>query len=183
MSRENKYLFRAPLLDPKQHVIGYKLAWQKKEQNSETSDEADSLQLLAFVAEHAGEIKSGLFFVDASPAVLYAEALQTLPPQTTVLVLKRGDLVDADHLALATSLRQRGVGLALRDVDLAFLKANELRLSHLSYVLICDGHPDLTEMTNFARHRQPPFFVVADKILGWWEFDACACRVVWQGRS
>ena len=174
MSRENKYLFRAPLLDPKQHVIGYKLAWQKKEQNSETSDEADSLQLLAFVAAHAGEIKSGLFFVDASPAVLYAEALQTLPPQTTVLILKRGDLVDADHLTLATSLRQRGFGLALRDPDLAFLKENELLLSHVTYVLICFDHPDLTAIINFARHRQSPFFVVLDKLPGWREFDACA---------
>jgi len=156
---ENKYLVRAPLLDPKQHVLGYKLAWQKKRKSNELSSEIDQRHLLAFVAEHASPSTLGLLFLDASSAVLSAEVLQTMSPETTVLMLKRDDLHDAGHVALATSLREQGFGLALRDPDLAFLKANELLLSHVTYVLICFDHPDLTAITSFARNRQSPFFV------------------------
>lgn len=49
---ENTCLVRAPLLDPKQPLIGYKLAWQKNEKSSGLSNGADLHQLLVFVAEH-----------------------------------------------------------------------------------------------------------------------------------
>lgn len=171
---ENRYLFRAPLLDPKQHVIGYRLAWQKNGPGSDISHAADSQQLLAFVAGHVDDIKSGLFFLDVSPALLSAQVLQTLSPENTVLVLGRDGLLDAVDVDSAKSLHQRGFVLALRDADLAFLKANEAPLSCLTYVLVGAGHPDLTEISKFARHRRPPFCVVADKIPDWQAFDACA---------
>jgi c-di-GMP-related signal transduction protein len=172
---ENKYLVRAPLLDPKQQVIGYKLAWQKNGKSSGLSNDADLCQLLAFVAERVNDSKFGLLFLDASPAALSAEALETMSPKTTVLMLSRGDLVDASNAALATSLRERGFGLALRDTDLAFLASNETLLPLVTYAEVCVGHPDLTAISKLASHRQLPFSVIVDKFPGWREFDACAC--------
>lgn len=172
---ENRYLVRAPLLDPKQQVVGYKLAWQKSGKNSGLSSDADLCQLLAFVAERGNDSKLGLLFLDASPAALIAEALENMSPQTTVLMLNRGDLVDAGNVTLATSLGERGFGLALRDADLAFLASNETLLPLVTYVEVGVGHPDLAAISKLASHRQPPFSVVVDQFPGWREFDACAC--------
>lgn len=172
---ENKYLVRVPLLDPKQQVIGYKLTWQKNGKSSGLSSEADLHRLLALVAERVSNSKLGLLFLNASPAALSSEALQTMSPQTTVLMLNRGDLVDAGNVTLATSLHERGFGLALRDADLASLESNETLFPLVTYVEVCAGHPDLAAISNLAKHRQPPFSVVVDQFPGWREFDACAC--------
>lgn len=91
LSRENSFLFRVPLLDAKQHVIGYGLACQNEASLSETCGGSGADQLLALLAGRASDIKSGLFFVAASRAGLSDEVLQTLSPQTTVLVLKPSD--------------------------------------------------------------------------------------------
>lgn len=173
---ENKYLVRAPLLDPKQQVTGYKLGWQRNGKSSERSSEAELCQLLAFVAERVGGSQLGLLFLDASPAALSAEVLQAMSPQTTVLRLNRGDLDDACNVALAASLRERGFGLALRDVDHTSLTSNDSLLSLVTYVEVCVAHPDLGAITNLAKHRQPPFSVVVDQFSDWREFDVCASR-------
>ncbi len=175
MIRENNYLFRSPLLDPKQQVIGYRLAWQDSGRGGGSPDEAGAHQLLALVCEGGADLKAGLLFVDANAALLSAEVLQVVPPQTTVLILKQEDLGDAaGHVVLATSLRERGFGLALRAVDVAFLKANGPLLSQMSHVLICFGHPELTEICHYARHRQPPVSVVVEDIRGWQALEDCA---------
>lgn len=173
MSRENSFLFRVPLLDAKQHVIGYRLACQSDGIASETSDGAGADQLLALLAGRVAEIKSGLFFMGMGPAGLSDEVVQTLSPQTTVLVLKPGDLLAENHLALASSFRDKGGALALRDADLAFLKANEQLLPHLSYVFLPHGHPDLGDIAVWARRRRSDMALIVDNISGWQEFDAC----------
>lgn len=171
---ENKFLIRTPLLDPQQQVIGYKLSWQKKGKSSEASNEADLHQLLAVVAERAGDAKQGLLFLDARPAPLSAETRQSMAPKNTVLMLNRGDLADTGDVTSATSLRERGFGLALGDVDFAFLEANEMLLPLVTYVEVGAGHPDLAAITRLAKHAQPHFSVVVDQCPGWREFDACA---------
>lgn len=171
---ENKYLVRAPLLDPKQQVIGYKLAWQKNGKSSGASSEADLHQLLAAVAERASDSKLGLLFLDARPVALSAEMLQSMPPKNTVLMLNRGDRVDAGDVTSAMSLHEHGFGLALCDVDLAFLESNETLLPLVTYVEVCVGHPDLAAITSIAKQAQPHFSVVVDQLPGWREFDVCA---------
>lgn len=173
----NNYLVRAPLLDPKQKVIGYKFAWQKTGESRESGEmagEADLLQLWDLVAEHAVDARLGLLFLDAIPAVLSAAALQSLPPASTVLVLNRADLVDEDHLALAAALRRRGFGLSLRDADLACLEADETLLPLVTHVELAADHPELAAISKLARNRKIPLSVVVNRFSGWQEFDACA---------
>lgn len=168
---ENNYLVRAPLLDPKQKVTGYQLVWQK---NGEPSSDAELRQLLAFVAEHVASARLGWLFLDASPALYGAAALNVLAPSSTVLVLNRADLVEEDHLVLATALRKRGFGLALRDADLASLESDETLLPLITHVRIGAGHPELAMINRYAKTRKFPLSVVVDQFPGWREFDACA---------
>lgn len=176
MASDNRYLFRAPLLDSEQRVVGYKLACQKNPQDSEFSDEASSHQLLALLAEHAGETRSGRFFLQVSPVARFAEELAALLPQTTVLILKQADLMDESNRAMLASLRERGLGLALQDADPAFLepRANDALLSLLSHVLVAFDHPQRAAIISLARQRQPPLGVVVDQVPGWPELAACA---------
>jgi c-di-GMP-related signal transduction protein len=168
---ENNYLVRAPLLDPKQKVTGYKLAWQK---NGENGSDAELRELLAFVAEHVASARLGMLFLDASPALYGAAALNVLTPSSTVLVLNRADLVEEDHVMLATALRKRGFGLALRDADLASLETDETLLPLVSHVRVGAAHPELAAINRYAKTRKLPLSVVVDQFPGWREFDACA---------
>src|SRR3989338_362612 len=162
----DSYLVRAPLLDPKQKVIGYKFAWQKTGESGERGEmagEAALRQLLTFVAEHVADGRLGLLFLDAIPAVLSAEALQSLPPASTVLVLNRADLVDEAHVALAAGLRMRGFGLALRDADLACLETDEALLPLVTHVELGADHPELAAISKLARNRKIPLSVVVNR--------------------
>lgn len=170
----NSYLVRAPLLDPKQQVIGYKFAWQKTGESGDLAREAEQHQLFSFVAEHVGDARLGLLFLDAHSAVLSAAALQILPPASTVLVLNRADLVDEDHLAPAAGLRRRGFGLALRDADLAWLESDETVVPLITHVELGADHPELAPISKLARSRKIPLSVVVNRFPGWREFDACA---------
>ncbi|MDO8373582.1 MAG: HDOD domain-containing protein [Polaromonas sp.] len=170
---ETKYLVRAPLLDPRQNVLGYKLGWQKKEKNNAPPSEADLRQLLAFVGEHAAD-RLGLLYVDTVPELLSAEALKTVPPATTVLVLKQGDLLNAGHIALVTSLIDGGFGLALQDADLARLTSNPALLSIVTQVEVAPDHPDLAAISRLSQISESSFSVIVSRFPGWREFDACA---------
>ena len=153
--------------------MGYRLAWQKTVQDG-VAAETGAGDLLTFVAEAVQDIKTGVLFVDTTPAELSAELLQILPPQTTVLILSGPDMADGDRLALAASLRERGFGLALRNADLAFLRANVALLSHVTHVLTCFGDPELTDISIFARLKPGAFFLVVEDIPGWQELQDCA---------
>lgn len=173
---ENKYLVRAPLLDPQQQVMGYKISWQKNGESSGFSDEAALHQLLGVLAEPANDSKRGLLFLDARSAVLSSEKLQSMSPQNTVLMLSQGDLVNASHVTSAMSLHEHGFGLALCDVDLAFLVSNESLLSLMTYIEVSVGHPDLAAITHLAKQTQSNFSLVVNQFPDWREFDAGASR-------
>lgn len=168
---ENNYLVRLPLLDPKQNVVGYKLAWQK---HSLSEGDVQSPKLLNFVAQHIDTAKLGFLFLDASPAVFGAAALNALPPADTVLMLNCADLVDEDHLTRATLLRSRGFKLALCDADLVFLETDEVVLSLITHLKIDAAHPDLLAMTQLAKNRKIALTVVVDQLPSWQAFDARA---------
>lgn len=171
---ETKYLQRAPLLDPTQHVLGYKLAWQNQEKGGETPAGVNVRQLLNLVAERPGKSESNLWFLDAGPAVLSAEILKSLIPTNTVLMLTRDEMVNESTMPLVMSLRERGFGVALGGPDLGFLESDECLLPLLTHVEICADHPDLAAISSHVKLTQPQYSVVVKKFSDWHEFDACA---------
>ncbi len=153
--------------------MGYRLAWQKTAQDHARA-EPDAGRLLAAVSEGVRDIKTGLLFMDAAVADLTPELLQLLPPQTTVLILDGPEMSGADPLVLAASLRDKGFGLALRNVDMAFVKAQAALLAHVTHVLAGFDHPDLADISVYARLRPGMFLLVVEDVPGWPELEACA---------
>ena len=112
-------------------------------------------------------MKTGFLFMDATLDAMSEKLLQSLSSMTTALILKSTDLPNAEQLVLAASMREQGIGLALRNVDLAFLKCNGYLLSQASYILVCLDHPELKEICNYARQRPTPLRVIVENITSW----------------
>jgi EAL and modified HD-GYP domain-containing signal transduction protein len=172
---ENKYLVRAPLLDPKQQVAGYRLAWQG---SAPTDAREDVRQLLDFVGERAQAAELGLLFLDADHGVPPGGLSVGQAPANTVLMLDCADLAE-DCLAGMASMREQGLRLALRGADLAFMEAHAETLvplaTHLELPL---GHPDFAALSNLAKQAEPPLSVVVQDFPGWREFDMSAAHGV-----
>ena len=170
------YLQRAPLLDPKQNVLGYKLGWQNGVPSSAPSSGANLRQLLTLVAQSPEKSDVSRFFLDTGPATLAADLLQSLHPENTVLMLNQADLANADTVPLVMSLNVQGFEVALCDVDLALLDSSDGLLSLMTHVEAAADHADLKKIADFAGHAEPPLGVLVKKVLDWREFDACAAH-------
>lgn len=169
---ETKYIWRAPLLDSTQHVLGYKLACQNQERGRGAPADEGFRRLLnlAPLATSA----SSLLFLDAGFTGLPAEILKSLTPASTVLMLTRDELADESTRVSALSCRGRGFGIGLCGVDLDFLVSDECLLSVATHAEVSGDHPDLIAIARHVEFAQPQFSVVVKNVSDWHEFDACA---------
>jgi c-di-GMP-related signal transduction protein len=174
---ETNFIVREPLLDPKQRVIGYELSWQQSD--SQPITDAALEALIGFVAEHVNDDEGGwllrdkVLFLDAVPAMLSTDALYAMPPERTVLTLKAGDLADPDTLAAVQGLRAGGVGISIRDGDLAHLGRN-LGMS-ASYIEVrFSGAEVAAQARTYAAAKQSSVRMVGRPVTSWADFDACA---------
>lgn len=169
---ENMYLVRAPLLDPKQQVVGYRLAWDRSAGASEGLEGVR--QLLDLVAERTQAAELGLLFLDVGRGVPSGGVGAGTAPKNTVLMLDCSDLTQDSASGMA-SMRERGFLLALRGADMPFMELHAATLLTLATHLVLPvDHPDLAAITALARQVDPPLPVVAQDFPGWREFDACA---------
>ena len=174
---ETNFITREPLLDPKQRVIGYELSWQHHE--NQVSTDAELEALIGFVAEnvnhedHGWLLKDKILFLDAVPDMLSTDALFAMPPERTVLTMKASDLADADTLSAVQGLRAGGVGISIRDGDLAHL-GNNLAMS-ASYIEVRFAGADVAaQARTHAAAKQSGVRMVGRPIATWEDFDACA---------
>ena len=174
---QTNFIVREPLLDPKQRVIGYELSWHQDAQHTITDSDLEGL--VGFVAEHVNDddagwlLKDKILFLDAVPRMLSTDALFSMPPERTVLTLKAADLEDADTLSAAQGLRAGGVGISVRDGDLAHLGKN-LGLS-ASYIEVRFSGADVAaQARTYAAVRQASVRMVGRPVTTWEDFDACA---------
>jgi hypothetical protein len=122
---ENKFLVRAPLLDPKQQVVGYKLVWRGAAPVQKGWKTC--AQLLDFVGERAQAAELGLLFLDAERGVTSGGIAIDTVPKNAVLMLDCADLTE-DSAAGMASMRERGFRLALRGADVAFMQLHAATL-------------------------------------------------------
>lgn len=174
---QTNFIVREPLLDPKQRVIGYELSWQHHA-NEDVSD-ADLEALVGFVAEHVNDEEHGwllrdkILFLDAVPAMLSTDALHRMPPERTVLTLKASDLRDPGTLAAVQGLRAGGVGISVRDGDLAHLGKDIGKSA--SYVEVRFSGADVAaQARTYAALKQASVRMVGRPVTTWVDFDACA---------
>jgi EAL and modified HD-GYP domain-containing signal transduction protein len=174
---ETNFLVREPLLDPKQRVLGYELSWQQNSGQVVTA--ADLEELVAFVAKHVNNedgdwlLRDKVLFLDAVPAMLSLDALYEMPPAKTVLTLKAADLANPDTLAAAQGLRAGGVGISVRDGDLAHLGKN--LAASASYVEVRFAGADVAaQARSYSALKSANVRMVGRPVTTWADFDACA---------
>lgn len=170
------YFHRAPLLDSTQHVLGYRLSWQKSEKGSAVPSGRNLSQLLTLMAENPEKAESGLYFVEAGNDPIPIDISRGLTPENTVLMFNQSELVNAASIVWAMSLNAQGFGLALCDVNFALLESNDGLLSLMTHVEASLDHPDMTKIVSVARSAKPPLFVMLKSVPDWQALDACAAR-------
>lgn len=179
---QTNFLVREPLLDPKQRVVGYELCWQRQTRSgAPPSTPAELESLVDFVAgqmvdddnDGAWLLRDKILFLEAVPAMLSTDALHLLPPERTVLSLRAAALANPDTLAAVQALRAGGVGILLRDADLARSGARLPTLA--SYVEVRFSGADVaTQARTYAAFRQSTVGMIARPVSNWADFDACA---------
>ena len=174
---ETNFIVREPLLDPKQRVIAYELSWQQQDNVAVTEDDLEAL--IGFVAEnvnheeHGWLLKDKKLFLDAVPAMLSRDALFNMPPERTVLTMKASDLQDPDTLAAVQGLRAGGVGISIRDGDLAHLGSNlAMSASHVEVRFTGDNVGAQARAS--ATAKQANVRMIGRPVASWEDFDACA---------
>jgi EAL and modified HD-GYP domain-containing signal transduction protein len=176
---QTNYLVREPLLDPKQRVVGYELAWQGGAGHVALPTQAALEDLVAFVAAEVNSEEDGwllrdkTLFLEAVPGMLSTDALHNLPPEHTVLSLKAVALANPDTLAAVQALRAGGVGILLRDADLARVGS---RLGTIaSYVEVKFTGADVAAQARaYAALKASNLRMVGRPVSTWADFDACA---------
>nr|WP_315258994.1 HDOD domain-containing protein [uncultured Duganella sp.] len=172
------FLVREPLLDPKQRVVGYELAWQHAGTGVVSSRE--SLEsLIGFVAGQVVDQDDGwllgdkILFLEAVPAMLSADTLYDLPPEHTVLSIKAAELANPDTMAAVQGLRAGGVGILLREADLPRIGTRLPTVA--SYVEVRFSGADVaTQARTYAALKQSTVGMIARPVCNWTDFDACA---------
>jgi len=174
---ESNFIVREPLLDPKQRVIGYELSWHMAQDQIATDDDLEAL--IGFVAENVNDeehgwlLKDKILFLDAVPKMLSTDALFNMPPERTVLTMKARDLADPDTLSAVQGLRAGGVGISVRDGDLAHLGSN-LAMS-ASYIEVRFAGADVAaQARTYAQAKQSAVRMVGRPVATWEDFDSCA---------
>ncbi|HTH45767.1 MAG TPA: HDOD domain-containing protein [Oxalicibacterium sp.] len=164
------FIVREPLLDAAQQLVGYELAWQSA-RNGELSSDDDLLELASFLASQLTHQESGwllpdsLLFIEATPAVIASELVQSLSPRHIVFRLTAADLADEATLKTASALRQQGFGIALRDAD--GLAAN-------SPLLAVASHVEATHPVDKVVQAPDAPKTIVRQIPDWQTYDACS---------
>lgn len=174
---QTNFLVREPLLDPKQRVVGYEICWQRQQQAPSSPAELEAL--VAFVAGQVLDadgnwaLRDKILFLEAVPAMLSTDALHQLPPECTVLSIKTAELAHPDTLAAVQALRAGGVGILLREADLARIGSRLPTIA--SYVEVRFSGADVgSQARAYAALKQSSVGMVARPVSNWADFDACA---------
>ena len=173
------FLVREPLLDPKQRVLGYELTWQRTGLDVGISN-ADLLDMFAFTGMHLNEPETGwqmrgnLLFLEARPAILASPFVQELPPKSTVLILNRGDILDAEALNAVKVAHALGFGILLRNANPT--SPNKELMSQVTHIEVRCGEMDVGKLakTYAALKDSPAVRMVARQVGSWQEYDACS---------
>jgi EAL and modified HD-GYP domain-containing signal transduction protein len=175
--RNENFIVREPLLDPKQGVVGYDLTWQETGGADGQVDEEDLHALLDFVAGQLSDEKNGwllgnkLLFLEASPALLNSAAIQRMPAASTVLTLKHDDLADPATLAAVKNLRSAGYGISLRGAELGG-GALPTDISHLEVRFSAGDFA--AQARRYAALKKSSLRMVGRPVSNWQDYDACA---------
>ena len=176
---QTHFLVREPLLDPEQRVVGYELTWQQHDAAAAPPSLEELESLVGFVAsqvnhpEHGWLLKQKTLFLQAVPGMLSTDSMFDMPPEHTVLSLKTSELANPATLAAVQGLRAGGVGILLREADLARVGS---RLGTIcSYVEVRFTGADVAAQARaYSLLKTSNIRMVGRPVTTWSDFDACA---------
>ena len=162
---------RSPLLNPNQRILGYKLAWQKKDGSTSAAG------LAGLVFGPYGNPWPGTMFLQGDPLVVPVSARPAVAPQNVVWVLDQEALSEADFPALA-ALRKEGYGLALCGATPDILQARKALLCLMTHIEVDGSVLEMTEVSHLVAQHHPSVSVFAGQSADWAAFEACAAAGV-----
>jgi EAL and modified HD-GYP domain-containing signal transduction protein len=139
------HLARQPILDRKDHVIGYELLYRDSAlaQTAEFTDRmrASMRVMMNTLSEITPQALIGdkLAFINVDDRLLFSEYLELLPPQHFVLELLDNHVISSSKIERIEALRKQGFAIALDDLpvdptDTALIKlADYVKLDILSF--------------------------------------------------
>jgi len=176
------YVAYTLLLDPQKRVAGYKLAWRAAAGPGEAPDAISQFKaLVACVTEHLNPAdtpwrlgRSELFF-EVNAEALALGALQSLPPEYTVLCLELADLANEELRPILHFLHEQGFSFMLCRAQ-ALPEDPEL-LGLVTHFDVGAGDPLLVAA---ARGKEQPDHMpiqpIATRMASWKDFEVCAVR-------
>lgn len=168
------YLVRVPLIDAAQHLCGYRLSWQHSGERARTPDPVSCHRLLELVAQFPKPPMPSRFFIEIPAGAALTERLPQGNAEATVLMFPQADLSGVQGMALATSLKAQGFGLALLTPDAALFESSDPLLALLGQVIVDPAHSDLARLARLAALAKPALDLVVDSVPHWQAFDACS---------
>ncbi|MDM0002167.1 HDOD domain-containing protein [Variovorax sp. J22P240] len=179
----NGFVTYALQLDAQKRVRGYRLAWRAAGGGPEAPDaSAQSRALLSCVSRHLNSGKGSrlgrlVLFLDVTVDTLFQSELQALPPESVVLCMGLDDLMDADTRSMLLFLREQGFGFMLCNAEA--LPHDPALLEVITHFDVGSGDSDLVaSVRNDRLPEQPRVQLIATRMNGWDNFDACAARHV-----
>ncbi|OWW22496.1 EAL and HDOD domain-containing protein [Noviherbaspirillum denitrificans] len=177
--QQEHFIIREPLLNSQERVLGYELYWQHANVPGRTPNAAEIVSLAHFVADQLNNTESGALlgeqtlFIEAAPALLGHDALNTLPPKGTVIALRGADVANDAAVSAIAAMRAKGYGISIRDANLTAIDRH--LLPHLTHFEMQVGAADFVPQVQYYRSLgMPTLRLVARNVNSWQAYDVCA---------
>ncbi|SCK60148.1 EAL and modified HD-GYP domain-containing signal transduction protein [Variovorax sp. HW608] len=174
------YVSYALQLDAQMRVQGLRFAWRDASGGADAS--ARCRALVECIAKHLNPPKGWRLgrlavYLDVTVDALFLNELQGLPPENVVLCMGMDDLADPDTRSMLLFLREQGFGFMLRDPKT--LPQDPELLEIVTHLDVGAGDPALiTEARKGEPTGRAPIQLVATRMNGWDDFEACAEQCV-----
>jgi c-di-GMP phosphodiesterase len=175
---DQAFIGRQPIMDEKQHIIGYELFFRHSAEAESAVFEDEFKAYSSVLLNTIGGIDmqwllgEKLAFINVNEAMLKSEFLELMPPKRTVLEILRTVTPSAETIERCHSLRKLGFKIALDNPHLS-TEASAL-LECADYIKIDIQTLNSAELQlAFNQLHLPPVKIIAEKVETDTQFEDC----------
>ncbi len=175
---DQAFIGRQPIMDLKQHIIGYELFFRHSASAEAAVFEDDFKACSNVLVNTVGEMDmqwllgDKLAFINVNEEMLKSELLELMPPKRTVLEILKSITPSDEIVERCQALRSQGYRVALDNPHLC--EGSERLLPCADYVKIDIQSVDLAELGKiFMRFNASSVKMIAEKVETEKQFEAC----------
>ncbi len=175
---DQAFIGRQPIMDLKQHIIGYELFFRHSEDAHSAVFEDDFKACSNVLVNTVGEMDmqwllgDKLAFINVNEEMLKSELLELMPPKRTVLEILKSITPSDEVVERCQTLRSQGYRIALDNPHLS--EGPEHLLPCADFVKIDIQSVNLAELAKiFMRFNAPSIKMIAEKVEIEKQFEAC----------